>query len=395
MAKKLPPGFSRRDTGSLVYRFYVDGKRYAVYGLTVNECKEKELEKRKAIASGTVKARKADKRTDPDVSDYFEIWMKRISGKIAGSTSVTYSKHIRRMLWRKIDGAGCIFGDIKLKNLCYQDIEDLKRALLNDGLSTRTVNDTISLLKKALDDAVNKDRLITFNPAKGVDREKRTEPPARDTKHRNLSDKEVDLFLETASELNSWYYNMYILLLFTGLRIGEASAITPRDITGDLISICKTVTKEAAGYIIKNQTKTAAGTRLVPMVPEAREAIESQMGINRAVNNTNVISLDAPIFVMPHGGIIRGDRVNEDIKRICEKAGIEYFSCHAFRATHISRCAKSGMKPQNNMEIHGHTKFQMTLLYTHADEEQKKTEMLAVNYHGHQNGHQRAINRAE
>ena len=34
---------------------------------------EKELEKRKAIASGTVKARKADKRTDPDVSDYFEI----------------------------------------------------------------------------------------------------------------------------------------------------------------------------------------------------------------------------------------------------------------------------------------------------------------------------------
>ena len=44
--KKLPVGFTERDNGTFQYRFTVEGKRYAVYGATIKECRVKEFEKR-------------------------------------------------------------------------------------------------------------------------------------------------------------------------------------------------------------------------------------------------------------------------------------------------------------------------------------------------------------
>ena len=86
------------------------------------------------------------------------------------------------------------------------------------------------------------------------------------------------------------------------------------------------------------------------------------------------------MFTLPRGGIIRPDRVNSDIKRICGKTGIEYFTCHAFRATFASRCIAAGMPVKSLMEILGHTDVQMTLgLYGHAEDGQKRSQILAVN----------------
>ena len=382
--EELEKGMHFLPSGAIEYRFYIDKHRYSVTGYTVEEVKRKEIEKNIEIqtlrAKGIEPAAKP-KKNDQAISDYLEKWLSRRERKISGSTYVTYEKHIRRMVWRKIDKAGNIFGDIKLKELTYDDVEMLQSALLQDGLSTRTTNDTISLLKKALDDAVNKDRLITYNPAKGIDREKRTEPPARKTKHRNLTDKEVDLFMKKAKELHSWYINLYTVLLYTGMRIGEASALSLRDIANDQIKVYKTVTKEKDGYKISEQTKTEAGTRIIDMRPEAKAAFIAQRTQNTLLSNEPVIDLDKPIFTMPHGGIIRGDRVNEDIRRICDKAGLEYFSCHAFRATFTSRCVRAGMNVRYLMDTLGHVDVEMTLgLYAHSDDEQKKAELLAVNF---------------
>ena len=375
MARKkgLPAGMTLRKDGRIVNRFTVQGTRYAVYGATKEECREKELQKREEIKAGTF-----TRGRDLTVSKYMDQWLEQKESNTAPSTVRTRRKLVNRMFRQPIDKAGHTFGTLKLSELEAEHIRQLQRALQADGLSTRTANDSISLLKQALQAATD-ERILSWNPAKPVERLKRTEEQARDTIHRALTREEVETFLKAAAE--SWYYPLYVFLLYTGLRIGEASALAVRDVTDSRIRVYKTVTREEViGYIIREQTKTDAGRRTIATRPEAWKAFNDQRMYNEAVNGKKVVKLDNPVFTLPRGGIIRPDRVNSDIKRICEKTGIEYFTCHAFRATFASRCIAAGMPVKSLMEILGHTDVQMTLgLYGHAEDEQKRSQILAVN----------------
>lgn len=387
MPRKLPVGFKQRPNGTFEYRFSAEGKRYSVYGASIRECRVKELEKREEVKEKIYRKGKGLR-----VEEYLDRWIESRELVIKSATMRTYKKLIRRISNTPIDEAGTRFGSLKLVELEAQNVRDLQKAFLqkqeykdSEGktvkmrkLTTRTANDCLSLLKKALEAAKN-ERIITWNPCDPVERLKRTEDQARDNIHRALSAEEWEAFKKAAAE--SHYYNFYVFLLHTGLRIGEAGALTAGDITGDVISIHKTVTRTEYDYEIAEQTKTDAGRRTVPLRPEAREALEAQKINNRMLATDNVIDMNAPIFRMPKGGIIRPDRVNSDIKSYCEKAGIERFTAHAFRATFTSRCVADGVPVKELMEMLGHTDVEMTLgLYAHSNEELKKSKLLAVNF---------------
>lgn len=371
--KQLPVGFTRtgRDNGTLQYRFSIDGKRYAVYGTSIKECREKELAKRDEIAKKIYKKGKG-----LTVNDYLDRWIDSREMVIKSATIRTYKKLLNRMKRTPIDKAGTKFGELRLVEVEAQNCRDLQKALRKE-LTTRTVNDSMSLLKKAFRAAVN-ERILEWNPVESVERLPRKEEQARDNIHRALTPEEVDLFLNNAEE--SWYYNLYVFLLHTGMRVGEAGALNITDIKDNLIHINKTVTRTEIGYEIAKQTKTDAGRRTVPLRPEAKEALESQKTINQMAAGTKVIDMKKPIFRQQRGGIIRPDRVNTDIKRICDNIGIEKFTCHAFRATFTSRCVADGVPVKELMEILGHTDVEMTLgLYAHSNEELKRSKLLAVN----------------
>lgn len=370
--KSLPKGMRYRPNGRIEYRFRFNDKQYSVTGNTSTECLNKEKQKIAEIEAGTYK-----KSKNLSVSEYMEQWIESRENKIASATIRSYRKLIRRMNRQAIDKAGHTFGNLKLSEIETQHIRQLQKSLLNDGLTTRTVNDCISLLKHALETAMD-ERILDWNPAKPVERLKRTEKPARDTIHRALTREEVDGFLKAAGE--SWYYPLYVFLLNTGLRIGEASALSVRDVNQNTINVYKTVTRTQAGYTIAEQTKTEAGRRIITTRPEAWKAFQDQRRNNEAFNSQKVVNIYSPVFTLPTGGIIRPDRVNDDIKRFCKLTGIEYFTCHAFRATFTSRCIAAGVPVKVLMETLGHTDVQMTLgLYGHAEAMQKRQEILAVN----------------
>lgn len=451
--KKLPIGFSQRPNGSLVYQFSISGKRYSVYGKTIKECREKELEKRKQIEEKIYRSGKGLK-----VEEYLDRWIQSREPIVTSATIRTYKKLLRRICNTPIDAAGTRFGSLRLVEVEAQNVRDLQTALRKElrikdengkekilkEMTTRTTNDCLSLLKKAMEAAKN-ERIIQWNPCDPIERLKRSEEPARENIHRALSAEEVDAFLAAAAE--SYYSKLYVFLLHTGLRVGEASALTVADVAGDVINVHKTVTRTESGYEIAEQTKTAAGRRTVPLRPEAKKAFEDQRSINKLLDGGKVIDIAAPVFHMPKGGIIRADRVNSDIKSICEKtaakwvyvenpgeaetgatfykgtkitgtdtdetifpssgiknakagdmylntdtmntyrctsggsaAGIEKFTCHAFRATFTSRCVAAGVPVKELMEILGHTDVEMTLgLYAHSNEDLKRDKLLAVN----------------
>ena len=120
MAKTKTAGMYKRNDGLYSYRFTVDGKRYAVYGATMKECKQKELEKREQIESGTYKKGKA-----LTVSEYFQRWLDSREGAVSSATMRTYWKLANRMKRQKIDKAGHTFGELKLSALETENIREL------------------------------------------------------------------------------------------------------------------------------------------------------------------------------------------------------------------------------------------------------------------------------
>lgn len=390
MAKKLPAGMSLRADGRIVNRFTVEGKRYSVYGANVKECREKESAKRDQIRAGLAK-----KGKDKTLGEYFAEWIAAKEGTVKPTTIRTDSILLKRMEITPIDKAGTLFGSLKLSKVETSNVRALQGALQKElrfrtdkgkektrkGMTTRATNDSIHLLKAVYKSAIA-ERLVNWNPVETVKPLKRTEEQARDTTHRALTKAETAKFLEYAKKRNSWYYNLYVFLLNTGARLGEAGALLPGDISKNGVTIKRTITRtEDGGYEIGSDTKTSAGVRFIPLLGDASAALEDQRKVNAIAAGVKIIELGVPIFRAPKGSLLKSANVNYDIANICADAGINKFSAHALRATFATRCVESGMPPKTLMSIMGHSDISMTLtLYAHCEDETKIEQLKVVNF---------------
>lgn len=372
--KSLPAGMRYMQDGKRIqYRFTVDGKRYAVYGLDKNECYQKAEAKEKELSEGQYK-----KSKDLTISEYFDRWIKAKEREVKETTTRTRIILFKIASNTSIDKNGNTFGNLKIADIEKQNILDIRENMIQAGKSTRTVNDIISLIKYILQCAVD-DKTITWNPAAGIKRIHRTEPAAKDTYHRALTEAETKAFFKAAKEHESWYYNLYCFLIKTGCRCGEAGAIQNSDISGKAVHVHKTITRTAEGtYRIGDEAKTKAGNRYIPIEPEARQAIERQREINRLLNN-GITGINDTLFKSPRGCLLSDTVVNQDIARICKAAGVQKFTAHAFRDTFATRCVEFGMQPKTLQEIMGHSKISVTMnYYVHVMEETKVSQMQAV-----------------
>lgn len=382
-------GFSVRADGRLMYQFKFGEKRYTVYGMTVEECMSKRDKKKQELENGKYKSAKQIK-----MSEYFDRWLEAKTGTVKETTIRTDTILLNRISATVIDESGTTFGDLILTKAEAQNIRDLQRALLKEitikgkdgkehkrkGMKTRAVNDAIYLLKSVFRTAIE-ERTIEWNPVT-VKPLKRTEPLARDTIHRALTKQETKQFLKTAQDLESSYYNLYVFLLNTGARLGEAGALYVTDVGKDGAHICRTITRtEDGGYKIGDHAKTTAGQRVIPLNDAARKAWDDQKNINSLLSDGKIIGLKTPVFRAPRGSLLKSANVNSDIKKICDKAKIERFSVHAFRDSFATRCVESGMQVKTLQEILGHTDVSMTLgLYAHCMDDQKQEQLKAVNF---------------
>ena len=191
--------------------------------------------------------------------------------------------------------------------------------------------------------------------------------PMRNTMNRCLTEDEITLFMNTASEQGSVYRNLYTFLLNTGLRIGEAGAITPADVKEGTVMICKTVIREGSGYVIRNQTKT--GRYIVELNEQARAAIHAEM-------NQRKHQINKPIFTTASGELINTSALRHDIQSICKAAGIEFFTPCSFRAT--VTCEKFMQKsPEWQPKF-----LELAKLYKEATAEQREAALALLNSNG-------------
>lgn len=360
-------GYRRRIDGRVECRWTgQDGKRYSVSGKTIEECKEKELKKRQALERGSYTG-------NPEITldAHFKEWHQAREGAVKPS-SLSREKSMYKVISKSL-------GRTKVCKIERRQVQAFQDSL-KEKYHTNYINSLLKLLNSILEAAIIED-IIEKNPCYGIKSLKRTEPEARETIHRALTLEETDAFFQEAEKQDSWFYDLYDLLINTGMRIGEAGALQRQDIDtrNNVIHIRRTVTATDTGREIGSSTKTENSKRDIPMNAEIKAILQRQEQRNREYFGVSVISMSDTIFKAINGGLVTADVIRRDIQRILKETDIEYFSVHAFRDTFATRAIESGMNPQTLKVILGHGSYAMTMdLYGHVMETTKQKEMELV-----------------
>ena len=357
---KLKRGFTQKTSGSIEHNFTYKGVRYTVNGKDYDECERKKAERIASIEAGEYFKGSYVKNEALTLNAYFQEWEKSRNGYVRESTQ--YADSVR---WARIDK---LIGKKKIRDLEPRMMRKLQQDLLATGISSSSVNDTMSLLNSVLKSA-QIDKIIQDNPCYGLRCVKRTEPKATDTNHRALTkDEQIQAFKFFKG---SWYYELLVFLLYTGCRVGEAAALTWDDIDYNkkTIHIAKTTTRISGSTTTIGAPKTESGKRDIPLTDDMISILKQQ---KLKLFSLKTISIQGLVFCNTNGGLVKHGNVTMSIHHMLKTGEmatgvhIDDFSCHALRATFATRCIEQGMEPQILKKILGHSKIAMTLdLYAH------------------------------
>lgn len=244
------------------------------------------------------------------------------------------------------------------ENSLYEFIENL-----NCKLSRKTVIDKINLLNDILKFAYEK-ALIPNNIVLPVP------TPFRQQIHIYNEQEQQNLQVYLINNINYFHFGI-LLTLFTGLRIGELSALKKGDIEQGIITIDKSIQR------IKNFNKTVPSkTLLVIDKPKTKHSIRKIPmieGLNQFFHQLYSLLPSDSYILTGTQSYIEPRTIERRYKKILEKTGIQFKVFHTLRHTFATNCIKSGMDIKTLSEILGHASIKVTLeRYVHPDMEMKK-----------------------
>ncbi len=356
---RLPQGIIKRKDGTLQRRFTINGKRYSIYGHSVEEINEKEHRKREELKSGVY-----SNNDNITLDRYFLEFLEQKSNFVKANTIYTY-KSVYPLISAEL-------GKCKVKKIERRQCLHLQKELKKTK-AAKTVNNTMGLLNNILT-AAKVDGIIINNPMdniKAIPNEKKS----RQTIHRALTIEEQKEFMRIAKE-NSFYYEFMAFMLLTGMRCGEVGALSWRDVDykNSLIHVTKTISKDANGKLLIQTPKTKSSVRDIPITPTIKKILQQQKEKEKLLNN--IVNFDNRVFSSIYGAYVRAVTIDQEIKRLLKGTQIERFTSHCFRDTFATRYIEQGGTPQTLKTILGHSSITMTMdLYAHVLPNTKQKEM--------------------
>lgn len=373
---RLPQGVVKRTDGLLQKRFTVNGKRYSVYGHTLDDLANKEQKKRLQLAAGqtTSKVITLDK--------YFERFIvergKTVKGNSLYNYKNVYNKHIHN-----------VFGHRKVKSIEKGEIQDFQSSLLSNPKYTKTlINRVLKIFAIVMQAAVD-DEIIVRNPVIGVkpikDEQKQK---ATQTIHKALTEEEQALLMQELKDQGAYYFELIALMLSTGVRPGESVALSWKDIDtkANVIHIRETLSKDQDGHLMFTTPKTECSLRDIPMNDTIKRVLAEQK--KKYLTCCAANGLSDKIFRTPYGKIPTVQQINRDIKNAIKSLNtkghkIDHFTCHGLRDTFATRYIEQGGSPQTLKTILGHSSLAMTMdLYSHVMPNTKQEEMNRLQIKG-------------
>lgn len=265
-------------------------------------------------------------------------------------------------------------GKVRLDHLTPAHVRTMLTKLRNEQLSPNTLRLARSTLRRALRTA-EADGLITKNPAALVDGVKVTSKEGR-----TLTPEQGRKLLQAAdgTEISA----LVSVLLSLGLRKGEALALSWVDIDLDAspaaLTVRRSLKKAAAGVVYVDEPKTRGSKRTIhlpgPLIDVLRRHRVEQATQRLAFGEGwggHWAKLEL-VFTSSVGTPLDPDRVNRDVQRLTELAGLGRWTPHELRHSAASLLLAQGVPLKVVSETLGHSSIRVTAdVYGHLMEPAK------------------------
>lgn len=362
--RKLPKGIRQRSD-SFEGRFMYKYKEYTVKGDTISDTQKKMRELRYKLEHGLY-----IEKHKMTYSEWFETWMNDYKkNQVKLGTIQTYQKCYDCMVKNKIGSS--LIADIR-----GEHIQKLYNALVQEGYKKSSIEVVAAFLNESMKQAVM-NGLIERNPVKLA---KLPKEKGEKKKKEAMTKEQQAMFMKYAKD--SYLYNLFAVMLRTGMRCGEVRGLKYTDIDRkkNVIHVQRTLKRvKGAGYI-EDTPKTKTSTRDIPLTKEIQQLLEAQY----KYWGFKVEKLDRYLFCNENGEALSDQRVQNEINRITKcilTDGNEfpYVTPHTFRHTFATRAIEAGMQPQILKTIMGHSSLAMTMdLYSHVMPDTKAQEMEKI-----------------
>ncbi|MGQ7687707.1 tyrosine-type recombinase/integrase [Streptococcus suis] len=270
-----------------------------------------------------------------------------------------YNKHIKGYFSKVDNVAKLTYEDI------YQFREHLRRKVAQNSdkpLSNNTINKIMILLKKIFDVGLRKGYYAT-NPVKLLKK-----LPIEKTKMQFWTVEEFQQFLTLFEPEEYNIKLLFTVLFFTGLRLGEALALTWQDIdfSSNTIHITKSIyVNKGISHI--STTKTKAGTRRIIINKKLSQELQHwQQQQKHLLEQFTSDSLTLQVF-QSNPLTITKNAIEKQYKKILERDDtLKKIRIHDFRHSHASLLINQGEDYLVVKERLGHASIMTTIdTYSH------------------------------
>lgn len=364
------------------------GKRHSIYAKTLEELREKEID----ILRDNLNGIKVNGK-NLTVNDFYKKWESLKRG-LKNNTFQNYKYMYNQFAKDQI-------GNIKVCELKRTDVRSFYNMLLDvRHLKLRTIECLHTVIHQILELAVEDD-CIRYNPSDNALKElKRTHN--KDVEKRKAFTKDEQKIFENYLKkegLNHRWYPVFIVMLWTGLRVGELTGLTWNDIDfeNNTITVSRTLVyydkggKGKCGYAI-HTPKTNAGNRVVPMIEKVRLALLEEQAYQKELGIKCVANIDGYtdfVFINRYGTTHNQATLNKALRRIIRDCNYEIMdkgnansiilpnvSNHSLRHTFTTRMLEAGINVKVMQEVLRHADAQTTMnIYAEAKQDFTKEEL--------------------
>lgn len=348
---KLPNGYkwierhnkdatTRRYIRARVWVEDLDGKHRiaSAYGTNVEEVRRKVQE----LQLNPVASFKSASLT---LDSYLQEWLKTIEANFQYKTYELYRGIVNNHIAPHV-------GALKLSKVRQKDVNRLLEVTLS-GIGSRVRQQTYVVLHKALENAIDENRIST-NPCR-----KKHKPKHTIAEHKHLAKEEAQRLLETAKA--GEHHLLFYLALATGMRQGEIFGLQwdSVDFNSASIYVRATLTRDKDGNPILSPPKASRKRRI-----DISQYVVSMMREHKRAQ----YPLGPWVFADINGEPLRKDYfVRTVFHPLLKKAGIEKIRFHDLRHTSATLSLSNGDNVKVVAERLGHSSPKMTLdVYAHA-----------------------------
>ncbi len=292
------------------------------------------------------------------LAEWLDRWMREV---IVPQRSVATAERYEGIIRKYI---GPALGHHELARLSPLRIKRFQDEMLDDGLSPSSVGLMHIIISGAYRYAMMLE-VVQRNPASAVP------GPPRVRGAIDVPEVEyVQAMLDLAEREKHLLFPMIHAIAYTGMRRGEAIALTWDDVDLDngYLEITRSAGWRRAGLVISSP-KTAAGARMVDLDPRTIEVLLDHRKWQAAyiADHAGYYDNRGILFADEKGGYIKPNRVSRTIGDLGRKVGHPRMTTHSLRHFHVTMLLQSGFHEAIVAQRAGHANSSITrTVYAHA-----------------------------